>query len=59
MVWQQLTGRSIETFVGDVTDYEFLASMITSFKPEVIVHFAEQRSAPYSMIDRSTPYSRK
>ncbi|MGA7106099.1 MAG: NAD-dependent epimerase/dehydratase family protein [Terracidiphilus sp.] len=51
MVWQQLTGRSIETFVGDVTDYEFLASMITSFKPEVIVHFAEQRSAPYSMID--------
>ena len=51
MVWQQLTGRSIETFVGDVTDYEFLASMITSFKPDAIVHFAEQRSAPYSMID--------
>ena len=51
MVWQQLTGRAIETFVGDVTDYEFLASMISSFKPEAIVHFAEQRSAPYSMID--------
>ncbi|MGA8730382.1 MAG: NAD-dependent epimerase/dehydratase family protein, partial [Terracidiphilus sp.] len=51
-VWQQLTGRSIETFVGDVTDYEFLSSMITSFRPEAIVHFAEQRSAPYSMIDQ-------
>ena len=51
MVWQQLTGRSIETFVGDVTDYEFLASMITTFMPDAIVHFAEQRSAPYSMID--------
>jgi UDP-sulfoquinovose synthase len=51
-VWQQLTGRSIETFVGDVTDYEFLSSVIGSFHPEVVVHFAEQRSAPYSMIDQ-------
>jgi UDP-sulfoquinovose synthase len=51
-VWQQLTGRSIETFVGDVTDYEFVASVISTFKPEAVVHFAEQRSAPYSMIDQ-------
>jgi UDP-sulfoquinovose synthase len=51
-VWQQLTGRTIETFVGDVTDYEFVASMIESFEPEAVVHFAEQRSAPYSMIDQ-------
>jgi UDP-sulfoquinovose synthase len=51
-VWQELTGRTIDTFVGDITDYDFLASTITSFRPEAIVHFAEQRSAPYSMIDR-------
>lgn len=51
-VWQQLTGQTIESWVGDVTDYEFLSSMVSSFEPEVIVHFAEQRSAPYSMIDR-------
>jgi UDP-sulfoquinovose synthase len=51
-VWQQLTGRCMETFVGDITDFEFLLSMISSFKPEAIVHFAEQRSAPYSMIDQ-------
>jgi UDP-sulfoquinovose synthase len=51
-VWQQLTGRTIETFVGDITDYEFIASTISSFKPDTIVHFAEQRSAPYSMIDQ-------
>jgi len=50
--WQQLTGRVIESYVGDITDYDFLASMVTSFQPEAIVHFAEQRSAPYSMIDR-------
>ena len=52
-VWQELTGNVMELYVGDVTDYAFLSSMIRSFEPEVVVHFAEQRSAPYSMIDRS------
>jgi len=51
-VWGQLTGKSIEQFIGDVNDYEFLASVIESFQPDAVVHFAEQRSAPYSMIDR-------
>ena len=51
-VWRQLTGNVIESFVGDITDYDFVTSMVKSFEPEAIVHFAEQRSAPYSMIDR-------
>jgi UDP-sulfoquinovose synthase len=51
-VWQSLTGKAIELFIGDVADYDFLASSLKSFEPEAIVHFAEQRSAPYSMIDR-------
>ncbi len=51
-VWQELTGKSIELFTGDVTDYEFLSSMIEAFEPDVVIHFAEQRAAPYSMIDR-------
>src|SRR5207253_5529896 len=51
-VWQNLTGKTIELFVGDVADYDFLASTFKSFEPEAVVHFAEQRSAPYSMIDR-------
>ena len=52
VAWQELTGNNIETFVGDITDYDFLSSVISSFEPEAVVHFAEQRSAPYSMIDR-------
>ena len=52
VVWKQLTGKSIESFAGDVTDYEFLSTFVRDFEPEAIVHFAEQRSAPYSMIDR-------
>jgi UDP-sulfoquinovose synthase len=51
-VWQELTGKSIELFVGDVNDYDFLSSVFRDFQPEAVVHFAEQRSAPYSMIDR-------
>jgi UDP-sulfoquinovose synthase len=51
-VWQKVSGKTIELFVGDVADYDFLSSMVKSFEPEAIVHFAEQRSAPYSMIDR-------
>src|SRR5579875_1514578 len=51
-VWHELTGRAIQLFVGDVTDYDFLSSFIRAFQPESVVHFAEQRSAPYSMIDR-------
>jgi len=51
-VWYELTGHLIEQFVGDVTDYEFLHSTIRDFEPDAVVHFAEQRSAPYSMIDR-------
>jgi UDP-sulfoquinovose synthase len=51
-VWQMRSGKTIDLFVGDVADFDFLSSMVKQFKPEAIVHFAEQRSAPYSMIDR-------
>lgn len=51
-VWQELTGETIELFVGDVNDYDFLSVAMEEFRPDAVVHFAEQRSAPYSMIDR-------
>jgi UDP-sulfoquinovose synthase len=51
-VWKKLTGYSIDSYVGDITDYEFLSSVMKRFEPEAVLHFAEQRSAPYSMIDR-------
>ena len=50
--WHEHTGKTIDLFIGDVTDYEFLASVMKEFEPDAVVHFAEQRSAPYSMIDR-------
>ena len=50
--WRDLSGREIELFVGDLTDHDFVESFIQEFEPEALVHFAEQRAAPYSMIDR-------
>ena len=50
--WDQVSGLRIEAFVGDLTDAEFVERTLARFEPEAVVHFAEQRSAPYSMIDR-------
>ncbi|MEH2290793.1 NAD-dependent epimerase/dehydratase family protein [Nostoc sp.] len=50
--WQDLTGKSIDLFIGDITNYEFLQKTLHQFQPNALVHFGEQRSAPFSMIDR-------
>ncbi|ADI65289.1 NAD-dependent epimerase/dehydratase family protein [Trichormus azollae] len=50
--WQDLTGKSIDLFIGDITNYSFLHKALHQFQPDAIVHFGEQRSAPFSMIDR-------
>jgi len=50
--WQDLTGKSIDLFVGDINNYDFLIQSLRQFQPDAIVHFGEQRSAPFSMIDR-------
>lgn len=50
--WASMTGKAIDLFIGDITDHEFLLATVKHFQPEAIIHFAEQRSAPYSMIDR-------
>ncbi len=50
--WNDLTGKRIDLFVGDICNYEFLKKAMLQFQPDAVVHFGEQRSAPFSMIDR-------
>ena len=50
--WEQISGRAINVRVGNLTDAAFTYGVISEVRPETIVHFGEQRSAPYSMIDR-------
>ncbi|MGF1576982.1 MAG: NAD-dependent epimerase/dehydratase family protein [Cyanophyceae cyanobacterium] len=50
--WQAISGKSMQYFVGDLCDYSFLSATMRTFEPDAVVHFGEQRSAPYSMISR-------
>jgi len=50
--WNECTNKQIAIHKGDLTEYGFLCDVLNETKPEAFVHFAEQRSAPYSMIDR-------
>jgi UDP-sulfoquinovose synthase len=48
--WRGESGRSIEVRIGDICDYPFLISCFQAFHPDTVVHYAEQPSAPYSML---------
>jgi UDP-sulfoquinovose synthase len=50
--WRDLTGKTIDLFIGDICNYDFLNKSMQQFRPDAVVHFGEQRSAPFSMIDR-------
>ncbi|WP_336882453.1 NAD-dependent epimerase/dehydratase family protein [Rhodococcus globerulus] len=48
--WAEVTGHHIDVAEFDLAhDYDALVGLLMSLRPEVIVHFAEQRAAPYSM----------
>ncbi|MCF8587505.1 NAD-dependent epimerase/dehydratase family protein [Gordonia sp. HY285] len=50
VAWREVTGTSIGFEPLDVaTDYERLVQVLGDIRPDAIVHFAEQRAAPYSM----------
>eukprot|EP00245_Coleochaete_scutata_P000249 TRINITY_DN1029_c0_g1_i1.p1 TRINITY_DN1029_c0_g1~~TRINITY_DN1029_c0_g1_i1.p1 ORF type:complete len:516 (-),score=86.67 TRINITY_DN1029_c0_g1_i1:869-2350(-) len=51
--WKELTGKQLALFIGDICDFDFLVDAVQRFEPTAVVHFGEQRSAPYSMMDRS------
>jgi UDP-sulfoquinovose synthase len=48
--WREISGQAID--FHDLTvgkDYDGLLALLTAWRPDAIVHFAEQRAAPYSM----------
>src|SRR6266446_2523381 len=48
--WKALTGREIKWEKLDLTSLPDTTALVTQYQPDAIIHFAEQRSAPYSMI---------
>lgn len=49
-IWSEKTNHKIGVSIGDITDYDFLLNVVKSFQPTAIIHYAEQPSAPYSML---------
>ncbi|MDV3349083.1 NAD-dependent epimerase/dehydratase family protein [Leptolyngbyaceae cyanobacterium CCMR0082] len=48
--WQEVSGKTIDFHNLDIAqEYDRLLHLICDYAPDVIVHFAEQRAAPYSM----------
>jgi len=52
--WEEVSGERIRSFPGSVEDGDFLDAVVAEIKPEAIVHYGQQPSAPYSMISRET-----
>ncbi len=48
--WRKLTQRSMEVVVGDIADQQLVRDICRHFKPQAIIHYGEQPSAPYSMV---------
>jgi UDP-sulfoquinovose synthase len=54
-VWKEVSGREIDFVNLDLaTEYDRLVDLLTDTQPDAIVHFAEQRAAPYSMRNEKT-----
>lgn len=53
--WAEISGSSISIHELDVAEnYPALVNLIEQSRPEAVIHFGEQRSVPYSMMDPSS-----
>ena len=48
--WREASGEQIRRYVGAVEDGDFLDEVVAETRPEAVIHYGEQPSAPYSMI---------
>jgi len=53
-LWKEVSGKDIDLYIGDLCNPRFAYHVLETFKPETIIHYGEQPSAPYSMQNRTT-----
>src|SRR5690242_1119704 len=49
---REVSGEQIRSYVGAVEDGDFLDEVVAETRPEAIVHYGQQASAPFSMASR-------
>lgn len=50
--WHEVSGEQIRRYVGAIEDGDFLEEVVAETKPEAVVHYGQQASAPFSMLSR-------
>jgi UDP-sulfoquinovose synthase len=50
--WREVSGSAIRSYSGAIEDGDFLTDVVVETRPEAIIHYGEQASAPYSMASR-------
>lgn len=51
-IWKAHSGFKVSPRIGDLNEWSFVADIFSEFRPEAVIHYAEQPSAPYSMLSR-------
>lgn len=51
-IFESVSGYKVDVRIGDLTEHEFVDGLFREFQPDCVIHYAEQPSAPYSMIGR-------
>src|SRR5215213_1913457 len=51
--WGEVSGKEIHSYVGSVEDGGFLERVLAETRPEAVIHYGQQASAPYSMASRA------
>ena len=52
-LWKEISGHKIDVYIGDLCEWDFIKNLFVQTKPETVIHYAEQPSAPYSMLNRN------
>ena len=52
VAWHEVSGEQIRRYVGAIEDGDFLEEVVAETRPEVVVHYGQQASAPFSMVSR-------
>lgn len=50
--WHEVSGNQVRSYVGAIEDGDFLDEVVAETRPEAIVHYGQQASAPFSMLSR-------
>lgn len=50
--WREVSGKAMRLKVGDLCNHRMVYKLLEEIRPDTIIHYAEQPSAPYSMQSR-------